>query len=254
MTTTLRLAVLSDIHGNLDALQAVLADLESSGGADHIWVLGDLSAFGPDPGACIQAVKAIPDAKVIHGNTDRYLFTGVRPLMPEPVEDKWESMPKITRLRDAVFSWSLEHIGWEEIDYLMKLPTDLSMEVEGYGWIVGFHAIPGNDEGVLLPDASEHEIRDALLDREGRLAFGGHTHLPADRDTGDWRFVNPGSVGLPYDGDNRASYAVITFEDDVAAVDIRRIAYDVETVIAKLEAGGYPALEMQSRRLREAHP
>jgi putative phosphoesterase len=248
----MRLAVLSDIHGNLDALNAVLDDLASAGSADHIWVLGDLAAFGPDPSECIQAVAQIPDAKVIQGNTDRYLTTGLRPAMPKPVEDKWDSMAKITRLRDQSFTWALERLSWADIEYLMKLETDLSLDAGNFGWVVGFHASPGDDEGLILPDMPDHDLLDALLDREGNLALGGHTHIAMDRTAEGWRMVNPGSIGLPFDGDPRAAYALIDFEGANCVVDLRRVEYDVEAVIAKLENEDYPALDLMARRLRDA--
>jgi len=248
----MRLAVLSDIHGNLDALQAVLADLQTVGGADHTWILGDLAAFGPNPAECIQTVMNIPDAKVIAGNTDRYLITGDRPRMFKAEEASWGRFAAKTQDRDRAFVWALERLGWAEAEFLQKLGTDLALEIEGYGWAVGFHAVPGDDEGIITPQTPDSDILDALLDREGRLAFGGHTHIPMNRDLGHWRMVNPGSVGLPFDGDTRAAYALVTFEDGDATVDIRRVAYDVEAVIAKLAAGDYPSFDLMARRLRQA--
>lgn len=250
----MRLAVLSDIHGNLDALEAVLYDLQAQGGADHLWVLGDLAAFGPDPSTCIQTVRELPEVKVIQGNTDRYLVTGVRPRIPNPTEENWGTLPALLQERDATFTWTLTQLNWEEGEYLMKLGTDLSLEIDGYGWVVGFHAVPGDDEGMLTPETPDHDVRDALLDREGRLAFGGHTHIPMDRDLGDWRMVNPGSIGFPFDGDSRAAYALVNFENGTAEVNIRRVAYDIEAVITKLQQQDHPMLDTVARRLRTALP
>ncbi|MBN1965561.1 MAG: metallophosphoesterase family protein, partial [Anaerolineae bacterium] len=88
------------------------------------------------------------------------------------------------------------------------------------------------------------------------LAFGGHTHRAMDRQLGDdhttWRFVNPGSVGMPMDGDQRASYALVAFTDGEAAVDIRRVAYDVDAVITTLEQQQHPAIGWIGERLRTA--
>jgi predicted phosphodiesterase len=81
----MRLAVLSDIHGNRLALEAVLHDLKQCGGADKTWVLGDLCAFGPRPVECLHLIRDLPQTEVIRGNTDRYLVTGERPtLRPHP--------------------------------------------------------------------------------------------------------------------------------------------------------------------------
>lgn len=248
----MRLAVLSDIHGNLRALQAVLADLDSAGGADLTWVLGDLAAFGPEPSECVKTIRELPNAKVIQGNTDRYLSTGVRPRMGKITEENWSTQVAETRERDACFTWALERMTWEDMKYLQELGTDLWHEVEDFGWVIGFHAIPGDDEKRLLPDTPDHEVRDALLDREGRVGVGGHTHIAMNRDVGAWRMINPGSIGFPFDGDPRAAYAILTFENGELHVELRRVAYDIEGTIQALAAGDFPALELMTRRLRNA--
>ncbi len=248
----MRLAVLSDIHGNLRALQAVLADLDSAGGADLTWVLGDLAAFGPEPSECVKMVRELPNAKVIQGNTDRYLSTGVRPRMGKITEENWPARATQTRERDACFTWALERMTWEDMKYLQELGTDLWHEVEDFGWVIGFHAIPGDDEGTLLPDTPDHEVRDALLDREGRVALGGHTHVAMNREVGAWRMINPGSIGFPFDGDPRAAYAILTFENGELHVELRRVSYDIEGAVQALATGNFPWLELMARRLRNA--
>lgn len=247
----MRLAVLSDIHGNLTALQAVLADLAAAGSPDQTWVLGDLAAFGEDPAGCIQTVRDLPEVKVIEGNTDRYLRTGVRPHMGKQTEESWPGYAAKIQARDQQLLWTLENIGWPEMEYLQKLGKELAQEVQGYGWLAAFHAIPGDDEGMILPDMPDHEVLDSLSDREGRLAMGGHTHLPMNRDLGRWRFINPGSVGMPFDGDNRAAYAILTFDGGALSVELRRVAYDIEGVVKRLESKGYPGWETLAARLHK---
>ncbi len=252
----MRLAVLSDIHGNLAALEAVLADLQTAGGADLTWILGDLVAFGPQPAECLAVIRALPAerTKVIRGNTDRYVTTGARPHAERPTAATWAAHVRQMMGRDAAFGWTAQQLDGEAAEYLDRLGTDLALDVPGYGPVVGFHAGPGDDEMVLLPYTPDDLLLDALLDREGRLAFGGHTHRSMDRDLGTWRFVNPGSVGMPFDGDQRASYALVTFADGAANVDIRRVAYDVEATIAALQASSSPARDFTIERLRRAGP
>src|SRR5262245_32501793 len=108
----MRLAVLSDIHGNLTALQAVLADLQSQGSMDHTWVLGDLAAFGPDPAGCVQTVQEIPEVKVIQGNTDRYLVTGARPKYRVPDEAFWLEVQEGILPRDLSYAWTTSQLNW----------------------------------------------------------------------------------------------------------------------------------------------
>jgi hypothetical protein len=99
----------------------------------------------------------------------------------------------------------------------------------GYGWVIGYHGAPGDDERYLKPDTPDDEVLDQLLDREGRLGFGGHTHLPMDRDLGRWRVANPGSVGLPATPEymDHASYVLASFDDDDVALEFRRAKFDL---------------------------
>jgi predicted phosphodiesterase len=247
----MRLAVLSDIHGNLHALETVLADLKATGGADQTWILGDLAVFCPEPVACIRAIRSLPEAKVIQGNTDRYLVTGRRPAMSPLTINTWPHWAAQTHERDLNFNWTLEQLGWEEAQYLLNLEIDLALNVEGYGKVVGFHGAPGDDERVLLPNTSDAEILDALRNREGRLAIGGHTHRPMDRSLASWRIVNPGSVGFPFEDDKRASYALLTFAGDQVQVDFRRVEYDLGAVLAALKEAQHPAIDWASRFFTE---
>src|SRR5215470_4767909 len=98
----MRLAILSDIHGNLLALEAVLQDLEEAGGADKLWILGDLVAYGPRPAECLARIRDLKEAKVIAGNTDRYVFNGDRPGSGGAKDEtEWQAKLENFRTRDA---------------------------------------------------------------------------------------------------------------------------------------------------------
>jgi len=251
----LRLAVISDIHGNLVALDAVIDDLRQSGAIDHLWVLGDLATFGPRPAECIQRVRALPETlgldekkfEIISGNHDRYLVTGARhPKKPAEDADKLKELADEWSSRDQVINWTLEQLSFEDYDYLRKLRHDLSLDAPDYGWVIGYHAVPGDDEGVLKPDTPAEEAEDYLLDREGRLGIGGHIHQQMDRQLQHWRVINAGSVGAPKT-DKRAEYAIITFENGEAHIDLRHVRFDVDTVMADLKHGplaDYRAVQM----------
>lgn len=245
----MRLAVFSDVHGNVTALDAVLADLEGVGAVDLIWCLGDLAAMGPHPLACIARIRDLQaqhgDKKVtvIGGNTDRYLVTGKRPQRAvAPDEAAFERLQTTLPRMNAIFDWGLDQLDWESYEFLGKIiGRETRTSAKGYGPIIGFHAIPGDDEPTALkPDTPDEEARDALLDREGRLALGGHTHLAMDRDLGHWRVVNPGSVGLSFSQPGQAEWALITIADGAATVDLRSVPYDVEAVKADLQAVEFP--------------
>lgn len=255
----MRLAVFSDIHGNLTALETALADLERAGGADLTWCLGDLAAFGPRPAECIRRVKALAEAndgktfKVIGGNTDRYMVTGERLSTPAAKdEEAFKKQAYGWQQRDAGLNWGVEQISFEDYDYLKKLiGRELAHSFDGCH-VIGYHAVPGNDETFLLPDTPDEEAFDLLLDREGHLAIGGHTHRQMNRSLGNWQAVNVGSVGMSFDNPGHAQWGLFTFENGQVSVDLRNVPYDVDAVIADLRAVGYPALEWTASRLRPA--
>lgn len=254
----MRLAVLSDIHGNLVALEAALADMESVGEVDKVWFLGDLAAFGSRPAACIRRLQDVAEFlgekkfSTIGGNTDRYLVTGERFELP-PAKDE-EVFNKLLRNRettDAMLNWNLSKLTWEDYEYLAKLlGRETSLAVKDYGHVIGFHAIPGNDEAIIRPDTPESEVLDALLDREGRLAIYGHIHAQVDRQVADWRMVNVGSVGMSFDMPGKAQWGLFTFEDGEVEINLRAVDYDIDAAVADLKEAGHPAPEFAERRLR----
>ncbi len=259
----MRLAVLSDIHGNLTALDAVLADLEALGGADHTWFLGDFALFGPRPAECVQRVSALVEAvkddeekrhtvRVIHGNTDRYLVYGLHPKFPA-AKSAEEFDPFRANLREfgARVDWCLDQLGFEEYDFLHKLRGECDLHIEDYSYVIGYHGIPGDDEAnAITPDASDEAVADALLDREGRMGIGGHIHVQMDRMVRGWRVINVGSIGISFDQPGKAEYGVFTFEGDDVTVDLRAVPYDVDAVIADSRMRGNPATDWLASKLR----
>lgn len=254
----MRLAVLSDIHGNALALETVLADLHAQGGADRIWILGDLASTLPRPVETMQLIRQLradqPAAvEIIGGNVDRYTVLGERRRLPPANADDWAKLPEVTQAREDDINFTARRLAWEDAELILKaIGHELTLHVPGYGWIIGFHGAPGRDEANLRPDTPGHEILDALHDSEGRLAFGGHTHQAMDRDLGLWRVVNVGSVGLPLDGDPRPGYALATFENGQVNIEIRRLEYDLEAVCQDLIAQGHPNAERYIHHLRTA--
>ena len=249
----MRLAVLGDIHGNLTALEAAWADVQGRGEFDEVWVPGDLAAFGPQPAACVRRVLELRNAlgeeklRVIGGNTDRYLVHGTRPAWTPAADDEaaLRGLAPAWQARDRALNWAVEQLGWEEYDFLRSiLGRELRLQATDYGPVIGYHAIPGDDESMALrPDSPAEEALDALLDREGRLGIGGHTHLQMDRDLGHWRAVNVGSVGWSFGTPGMAEWGLFTFDDDVATVELRRIPWDVSAVLAAFVTVGHPAPE-----------
>ncbi len=256
----MRLAVFSDIHGNLVAFEAMLADLESVGDVDRIWCLGDLAAFGARPAHCVEKIRAMREDigkekfKVIGGNTDRYLVTGERfPARTVKEADKLPTFVQARTTMDTVLNWNLAQLTWEDYEFLSKIRGRETREhVSGYGTIIGYHAIPGNDESMALrPDTDEEEAADALLDRGGLLAIGGHTHLMMQREVRGWTVVNVGSVGMSYSNPGQAEWGLFTIEDGELSIDMRVVPYDVDKAIEELRMVEYPAVEWMANRYRQ---
>lgn len=249
-----RLAVLSDLHGNLPALEAVLADIGTQGRPDCTWVLGDLAVFCPWPAETLDRLRELPDVAFLRGNTDRYLVTGRRPAFPACTADDWAAMPSWLEEREANLRWTVERLPYTDYEFLRDLPRRLETDVPGYGRIMAVHATPQDDESNLLPDAPLELIRAALTGVDARLLLYGHTHRPVDRTVDGVRLVNAGSVGLPMDSDPRAAYALVDFEGGQCAVVVRRVAYDVAGVIAEVERVGHPGRRWVGAALRLAEP
>jgi predicted phosphodiesterase len=255
----MRLAILSDIHGNLHAFEAVLQDLASAGEIDLFWCLGDYAAFGTRPAECVaklrelQAYHGEKKFKLIGGNTDRYIVTGKRPEMPAAKDaESFAKRVSAYQESDDLHNWALSKLSWEDYEFLAKmLGKELFTRVEGYGEVIGFHAIPGNDEPMSLrPDTPDEEAADALLDRSGHMAIAGHTHKVMDRTLRNWRVINPGSIGLSFTDFHFAEWALINFENGEANVDFRRVPYDIQAVLADIEASGYPHPNWLLNRLK----
>jgi len=253
----MRIAVLADIHGNLLALEAVLSHLEAQGGAEAIWVLGDLAVFCPYPVQVFERLTALPKARFLQGNTDRYLVTGRRPpQMAAEDARQWKKMPAFLKERDANFRWTVEQLSHKWYSFLRDLPFEQRMDIPGYGSVLAVHASPLGDEVGIWEDTADEELSDMLAGTDARLLLCGHTHHQLGRWLGDeiW-VVNTGSVGLPLDGDQRAAYAILDFEEGDCWASFHRVDYEVDEVIAKLDEVGHPAREWVGTRLRLAgHP
>ena len=184
----MRVAALADVHGNLPALEAVLADVETAR-ADLIVSCGDLIG-GPRGQACLDKLSALGDrVRFVRGNADR----------------------EVAELADVVASW----------------PATVELDVDGLGHVVFCHGSPRSDEEILTKLSPDERVATALADVDADVVVCGHTHVQFDRDVGDVRLVNAGSVGMPYEGAHGAFWTLLGPE-----VELRRAEYDVEAAVA----------------------
>ena len=217
------LVCLYDIHGNLPALEAVLADADGDG-----YVLGgDYALFGGWPGETVARLRELDGAVWVRGNAERWCAEG-----GSAPEELW---PAIEAAR--------AELGQELVAELGALP-----ETAEDGDMLICHASPISDLRSFLPEPTEDDAELLAGVTHSRLVFG-HTHLPFRRVAGGIELVNPGSVGMPLDGDHRAAYAVI---HDDGRIELRRVAYDHAASAAKVRAFGGEWADHIGRRIERA--
>jgi putative phosphoesterase len=241
----MKIAVLSDIHGNVVALEAVLKDLRQQGNADHILVPGDMFAFGPAPSEVLAILQGLAKARFLLGNTERYLWEGSYPATSSG--DDWHDKLLLS------FRWTAERLGHEGLRFIEGLPRFQVIQDEGRR-LLAVHGSPRSDEEGLNVETGVEDLAEMSFGPKVAVLACGHTHIPMDRMIGGVRVVNAGSVGLPFDGDPRACYAVIS---DLAAsaggpvkVELRRVVYDIERAVEQFYVRGYPAADISAYNLR----
>ncbi len=239
----MRVLVVSDIHGNLEALRAVLS---AARGWNEVVVLGDLVDYGPWPGEVIDEVRGL-GARVVRGNHDHAVGYGVDCRCGE--ETHWLS----TWFRENV---TLKLISPRDREWLASLPVKLELDLDGLKATV-VHGSPSDPlYGYLYPWLGKEEICRALMGRKplrltpareggGRdqgcprgLYLVGHTHVQFTLTLQGAKIVNPGSAGQPRDGEPRAAYAILDTEK--GTVELTRVEYNVGKVVRALEALGIP--------------
>jgi predicted phosphodiesterase len=213
----MRVAALYDVHGNLPALEAALADVDCEG-VDTILSGGDL-LLGPQPSECLELLRQ-RGAAFIRGNCDRTVVNGADP------DDPWRDRNE----------WTARRLSGEQLDFVRTWPELLRLEVDALGPLLFCHGSPRSDEEILTaitPPKRLDPILDGVLES---VVVCGHTHVQFDRVIGDRRLVNAGSVGLPYEGEAGIAPWALLGPD----VELRRARYDVQSAVDALDTSGYP--------------
>jgi predicted phosphodiesterase len=244
----MRIALLSDIHGNMVALDAVLDDLRQQGAIDQIIVAGDLVWSGPWPAQVVDRVREVATA-VIQGNTDAFFRhrSGEAPSGKD--DDRFTSH----------LAWMTERLGPERVDFLANLPFSFRVTPEPSDDLLVVHANPSDQDRAIPPHASDPDLDELLMSDTGRepewqaLAFG-HLHVPYAR---RWRgrlLVDVASAGLSMDGDQRAAYAILTWEGRLQwQAEHRRVFYPVPVVAHEMRTCGMPRGKHFAERLVAAN-
>jgi putative phosphoesterase len=231
----MRVAIVSDVHGNRRALEAVLADLREVG-PDVVVHGGDLAYGGAHPAEVVDQIRALAWPGVC-GNTDEMLWA------PQSLTDFASKTPQLgplLALIQDVIPPTLASLGEERLRWLEGFPERYS----GEGFTI-VHASPGDLWRAPMPNASDEELQSIYAPLGTRIVVYGHIHRPYIRRTGQMTVANTGSVSQSYDGDRRASYLVMEGE----SVSIRRVEYDVESEAKELLRSGLPHADWMAKIL-----
>lgn len=245
----MKTALISDIHGNLVALEAVLADLDRER-PDRIVCLGDVAATGPQPRETIERLRVL-GCPVVMGNTDALL------LAPETFEatvaklKSWGLPEGAAHAIAAIDIWCAQVLAASDLDYMHTFRETIDLSLGGGATLLCFHGSPRSNTEVIVSTTPDEQLEAMLSGFGATVLAGGHTHAQLLRRYKDRVIINPGSVGLPYEilpsGQARslpwAEWALIDRDDGGMRVEFRRAPFDVGAVVAAALRSGMPAVE-----------
>jgi putative phosphoesterase len=233
--TALRLALLADIHGNVAALEAALADIASHR-PDSIVILGDLVLNGPRPGETLDRVMELEQAGalVIAGNTDIAVADG----------DYAAAFPWLDEVpvsHRAAAEWAREQLSQEQLEYLRRLPAERRVAA-GDELVLACHASPGSQTSGMPADLDAAVTMQYATRTDARVICCGHTHVADRRELGRKLLVNPGSCGYAFDGTPDACWALLSVQEgQEPEARLVRVAYDAQAAAEEVSLRGLPS-------------
>jgi putative phosphoesterase len=220
-----KLAIISDVHGNMDALRAVMDDAEDQGVTGFL-NLGDMVGIGPHPDEVVKALSGDRVVSVI-GNIDLKVLESSRV----------SAKPRTRSTKGAIMAAAARDLSQESLDMIADLPPEIRLEVNGQR-ILMVHASPADPDEHLGPETPDSRLRKLANMADADIVMIGHSHQPFCRRASGTMFLNPGSVGRPIDWDPRASYAVLDTGD--MTTELRRVEYDYDATAEAMRAKGFP--------------
>ena len=222
----MKIATLYDIHGNLPALEAVLAELE--GVQPDLIVIGGDVVPGPMPRQTLERLMQLGErARFIRGNGERDVIGAFDGLPFDPILGE--------QVRRTI-GWTAGQLGQAERDFLAQWPERLTLPVDGLGNVLFCHATPRNDMDIFTPHSPQERLKTFFNGVEAQLVVCGHTHIQFEMRAGSVRILNGGSVGMPY-ADRPGAYWLLL---DPREVEFRRTEYDLEKAAQQVRKSGYP--------------
>ena len=237
----MRLALISDIHGNLIALEAVLAEIAQQNIAhdsQHILCLGDVAAFGPQPLQVLARLQSI-GCPVVMGNTDAELLN---PSLLQPANEpgnRWEDIGR----------WCAQQLTEVDKAYISSFQPTISYPFLDGKTLLAYHGSPRSFSELLRPTTSEEDLEQAFAGYNAHIMVGGHTHMQMFRRHKDMLILNPGSVGFGMDRvpplaemhhPAWAEYAILCIKDNTLSVELHRTPFDTNLLLKAIQSSGTP--------------
>ena len=239
----MKVAVLSDIHGNFQALESVMEDVKANN-CEQVFCLGDLAMAGPQPRMVIDYVRKQNNWTVIQGNTDKMIAD----FSPEILQNVKNNFPVMANALadDIIF------IEEDKKDYLRNLPAQKELTLEGVKLLL-VHGSPRRNNEDILPDMPLKIIEEMLEGTNSDLIFCGHTHVPAGYQTNKKQtVVNVGSAGRPMTDEPKACYVIADFQDGGFSIEHRFIDYDRQTAADIMSARNFDGADKLAQMI--LHP
>jgi predicted phosphodiesterase len=235
-----RVAVFSDVHGNLPALETTLTDIERRGPWQRIVAAGDHCLSGPEPAQALSRVLAAA-TDVLKGNTDR------------DIVDSGASDPELGDKKRAAIAWTREQLGEHGIATLDQLPFEARVTAPDGSSLLVVHANPRDLDQHIFPDMPLEQLRPLIDGVEADILAFGHLHIPFRRTVGTLRLFNIASCGAPRDGDRRATWGEFSWQAGRGWRGyIHRLAYDYGETVLRMLSSGMPNPDKRIRDLLRA--
>ena len=237
----MKVAIISDIHGNICALNAVLSDIKLLD-VSEILFLGDLVINGHSPWEAFQELQNLKPKCWIKGNTDDWFAE---------INDEWSPTTPQEEKLYKLFLYARDRLDKESINFLIERPETYTFETAGVS-ILAIHGSPRSYSEGIGKNIGDNELKTIISNVKEEIIVSGHTHVPFIGEIAKKTVFNVGSIGIPFDGDNRASYGVIEIKNKVPKCSIRRVPYPIRETIAIAKDQGFPDLDNYKKKLKKA--
>ena len=244
----MKIAIISDIHGNIDALESVLSDIEKEN-CSKIFCLGDIAMAGPEPSKTISKIHALVQTKdfhIIQGNTDSMLSVFSF--------DTYNAILNTNTVMGSAYLADSQLLTNEEKEFLKNLPEKLDIELYGIK-ILLVHGSPRKNNENIYPNLPIEEVEEMIKDTDANIIFCGHTHIPCGYQTNtEQTIVNVGSVGRPFSDSPDSCYVIMEINEETSNYTVKHkfVKYDVLTASRKIEERGFEGAEKLAKMLIKA--